>query len=130
MGLSFQTAMLSFVHLCLQHINADSSFSRLPTHPSCQWWNVTFVTIKTSDLLRILLSGIIQYILQIRSARTFQRMFDEEFCLMTAINQVVDSALLNPRNLNEKVLILVYSTASNPRYTNQCNVTASHDLRQ
>lgn len=65
-------------HTCLR----NSSFSRLPTRPNCQRWNVTFVTIKTSHLLWHSLSGFKRSFLQIGSARTFHTvlclMFDEE----------------------------------------------------
>lgn len=34
-----------------QHIATERSFSRLPTHPYAQWWNVTFITINNSSFL-------------------------------------------------------------------------------
>ena len=34
-----------------QYIATERSFSRLPTHPYAQWWNVTFITINNSSFL-------------------------------------------------------------------------------
>ena len=39
-----------------QHIATERSFSRLPTHPYAQWWNVTFITINNSSFLPFLVS--------------------------------------------------------------------------
>lgn len=40
-----------FLLQCSQHIAAERSFSRLPTHPYVQWWNVVFTTINNSSFL-------------------------------------------------------------------------------
>ena len=47
-----------------QHIATERSFSRLPTHPYAQWWNVTFITINNSSFLPFLVSGFYTVILE------------------------------------------------------------------
>jgi hypothetical protein len=46
---------LSLSHCSLDNVT-ERSFSRLPTHPYVQWWNVTFITINNSHLLQLIAS--------------------------------------------------------------------------
>nr|DAT50289.1 MAG TPA: hypothetical protein [Caudoviricetes sp.]DAU41338.1 MAG TPA: hypothetical protein [Bacteriophage sp.] len=55
--------MLSLVSQYSQHTITERSFSRLPTHPYVQWWNVAFATINNSSFLPLLGSPSLRFVL-------------------------------------------------------------------